>query len=369
MYEILDWAKLRHFSHIIWDIDGTITERDKLSGEATIKIINLALQGVYHSFITGRDGQWIVDNVIRPMAEFFHFGLVQDKLTFFAEVGCVSVRSGNGEPNMPLNSAVENHPLCTNRDQIRNKLRELAYDPETLTKPKKGQRVPSNRDVVYDANGVAYLIDRSKGSPKCHPYIWSPYKKAFATLEKIRDEEGKVKTFDQQPFDEILMTEIRKAGLEDLIRTEIVSTAINIVPVINHISLGKSWAAGIAIENIVDKLHGSFGLEDVLKRTVAIGDGLADLDFTHPTFTLKSVKESSKHNVPMIFVGQQSDLPQKGQHREDLVGNIIIKATGLGELQFKYAHDIIQLTPATGPRVASAILDFLKNWDYFGGFK
>ena len=68
MHRIVDWAKLRHFSHIIWDIDGTITEHDKLSEEATIKIINLALKGVYHSFITGRDGDWIITNVIRPMA-------------------------------------------------------------------------------------------------------------------------------------------------------------------------------------------------------------------------------------------------------------------------------------------------------------
>ena len=71
----------------------------------------------------------------------------------------------------------------------------------------------------------------------------------------------------------------------------------------------------------------------------------------------------------MIFVGQQSDLPRKGQHREKLVKNIIIQATGLGELQFKYTDDVIQLTPATGPRVASVILDFLKNWDYFDSFE
>ena len=274
MHEILDWAKLRHFSHIIWDIDGTITENDKLSGEATIKIINLALQGVYHSFITGRDGQWIVDNVIKPMAKFFHFGLVHDKLAFFAEVGCVLVPSYPvAASEMPLHPAVGEHPLCTNKDGIRDKLRELAYDPATLMKPKKGHRAPSNRDIVYDANGVAYLVDRSKPSPKCYQYIWSPYKIAFGTLEKIRDEKGKTKTFDQQPFDEIITTEIKKAGLADSVRTEIVSTAVNIVPVVNRVSLGKSWAAGIAIENIVDKLHGSFALDEVLRRTVAIGDG------------------------------------------------------------------------------------------------
>jgi hypothetical protein len=370
MHRIVDWAKLHHFSHIIWDIDGTITERDKLSEEATIKIINLALKGVYHSFITGRDGDWIIANVIQPMSKFFHFGMVNSQLDFFAEVGCVFVTSTQpGRYSLDVNPSVADHPLITNKNGIRDKLRGLVYDPQKLEARKKGHRVSLRCDVIHDANGVAYCVDRSKSSPNCYPYVWSVYKKAFATFEKVRDEDGKVKTFEQQPYEDIALNEIKKAGFSESIKTEVVSTAINVIPVVDGLSLGKSWAAGIAIKNVAEnKLHGAFSTEDVLARTVAIGDGLSDLDFTEPTFSHADAKKLTRKSVPIIFVGQQSDLPKAGQHKERLLKNIIIQATGHGELQFMYTAPRIELTPATGPRVVSAILDFLKNWDYFGGF-
>lgn len=79
MYVINNWRQLRQFSHIIWDIDGTITERDVLSEDVMFKITILAQRyGVYHSFITGRDAKWIIEKLIEPMSGFYNFARVRD---------------------------------------------------------------------------------------------------------------------------------------------------------------------------------------------------------------------------------------------------------------------------------------------------
>jgi len=98
------------------------------------------------------------------------------------------------------------------------------------------------------------------------------------------------------------------------------------------------------------------------------GDGRADLDFTVPTFG-PAVAGSLQHKtLQIIFVGREQDLPPVKSPDEGLRGNIIIQATGTGDLAFNWIRDIIQLVPATGARVASAVLDFLQLWDCFRSF-
>jgi hypothetical protein len=78
----------------------------------------------------------------------------------------------------------------------------------------------------------------------------------------------------------------------------------------------------------------------------------------------------------MIYVGEKIDVEsQAAKDKEGLAErtkNIIIEATGLGELQFYYGkngkNQMINLKAARGPRVASEILDFLKTWEYFARF-
>jgi len=450
MYQIIDFARLRHISHIIWDIDGTITEKDILSQEATTKIINIGLKGIYHSFITGRDADWVIKNVIEQMKGFFNFTAVRDKLIFFAEVGCIKVTfDPDGGIIKTPHPQIEEHPLRKN-EKIRGILKDLVYDPDKLNKYKKSSPPPlPPLELTYDANSDGYLIDRSKPAPRCYPYIWSPFKKAFATFEKIRNEKNEVRTFDQTPYLEIITKVIKDEGFEDSITTEEVATAINIVPVVDKLPLGKSWAAGMALKNIwKTKLGCGPSFAEVIDKTIAIGDGKADLYFTTPTILpellfsveskLKDVleddlrsgiitdslrtifgdkggisippnphiscivensewqityiqsgqrdphkytikKENDKLNIyeeidqpvgfyiPIIFVGRAQDLPSRGSSVDNniLLDNIIIQATGKGELQYDFAKETIAMIPATGPRVVSTILDFLKDWDYF----
>lgn len=373
MYEINNWQQLRQFSHIIWDIDGTITEHDKLSGEVTFKITTLAQRyGVYHSFITGRDAAWVIEKVIEDMRGFYNFARVRDNLVFFAEVGCMMISfDPTGQIEKTIHPALEDHPLYVNSKKIRDKLKALAYDPESLRGYTAGAPIPLNHDVIYDANGVGYLIDRSKPSPKCHPYIWSPYKEVFATFEKIRDKDGKWKTFDQEPYVEIIQKVIDTAGFGDQITIEVVGTALNIVPLVNGEKLGKSWAAGRALTIIQElKLGKREVLDSIIDRTIAVGDGLADLDFTIPTFSPEVERKLQHKTLPIIYVGPSQDLPVRGSRPENdrLLDNIIIQATGRGSAEYIHDEHKIDLVPAIGPRVVSDVLDLLQNWDLFVPF-
>lgn len=370
-YRIVDFAKLHHSSHIIWDIDGTITdETGQVSNEVAAKIINLALDGVYHSFITGRDANWIVTKVIDPMKRFYNFARVRDNLVFFAEVGCQVVNvDSSGNVEIKVHPAVKDHPLYADEKGIRETLKKLVHNPKVLKPYKREVEVRPPFDVVYDANEEGWLVNCSQPSPECHHYVWSTTKVVFGTFEKIRNEEGKCKTFDQTPFEERTKRVIEEAGFSDSIDVEVVSTAINIVPKVNGKKLGKSWAAGQALENIQkSKLGGTVLLDEVVAKTIAFGDGKADFDFTVPTFSAEVNTSLKIKDLQIVFVGGEQDLPAIGSPEKKLQQNIIMQATGRGDLSFDWTKDVIYLQPAKGARVVSDVLDFLRQWGYFRPF-
>lgn len=369
MYGILDFAKLPTISHLIWDIDGTITdENGEVNQEVAAKIIRLALNGVYHSFITGRDAAWIIKNVITPMKKFYNFPRVVGNLVFFAEVGCVMITvDANGAIFKVPTPVVQNHPLCTNQDGIRQILADLAYNPKDPDdRFTAGRVLNSPLEVIYDADRVPWVIDHSKEkAPKCHPYIWSSYKEVFATFEKIRDSDGRIKTFDQDMYAGTIAKAIEMAGLQDQVDVEVVSTAINIVPKVAGVKFGKAWAAGKALEYIWRaKLGEQPLLETVIDRTIAVGDGKADLDFTIPAFADDIQRALKRSTIFMIYVGAEADLPRDGE----LLKNIIIKGTGRGTCSLDERADVIRFERAKGARVVNAVLNFLKEWEQFSRF-
>jgi hypothetical protein len=370
LYRIDDFARLRHWSHIIWDIDGTITEANgEMSQEVAAKIINLGLKGVYQTFITGRDAKWIEDKVIARMASFTNFPLVRDRLIFFAEVGCLMLGiDTNGKVTKTVDPQIARHPLKINKKGIRDDLRGLVYDPDKLAKFKSRSKGETPAEVIYDADGNGYKFD-PRNTPPCHPYVWSIQKECFATLEKVRTKEGYVKAFDQTPYVEKVSRAIKLKSFDREVGTEEISTAINIVPRVDGRNLGKSWAAGKALYNIWrNKLGKRINLNQVVAGTVAFGDGRADLDFTKPMFPQDVSGQITQDSLEMIFVGGSQDLPREGEPRYELCKNIIIHATGQGDLAFNWEEDAIHLQPAKGGRVVSEVLDFLKHWDYFSSF-
>lgn len=374
MYQIKDFARLPTISHIIWDIDGTITdESGQVNQEVAAKIIRLGLNGVYHSFITGRDAAWVIKKVIEPMKRFFRFPQVVDNLIFFAEVGCIRIKvDSSGNITKEPNPIVEEHPLATNERGIRDDLAELSYHLKNLDdRYKPGREVKPPYEIVYDADGVAWVIDRSKEkTPKCHPYIWSLYKEVFATFEKIRDAQGKYNTkLDQELYAATIIKTIEEAGFGDKIGVEIVSTAINIVPKVKGVKFGKAWAAGEALEYVWQAKLASYPVfETVIDRTIAVGDGKADLEFTTPTFSPEIQEKLKRNTLSMIFVGAETDLPTGGTSEGALRQNIIIRGTGRGNLAFDEPADVIRFERAKGARVVNAVLNFLNDWGYFSSF-
>jgi len=367
MYTVRDFSRLRHFSVIIWDIDGTVTDRQgEINPEVAIKIINLGLSGIYHLFITGRDANWIIRNVIEPMKKFYGFPRMHDNMIFFAEVGCVILTvEADGKIKKQIHPDVENHPLRTNQREIREFLKTLPYNPEELSKLREGEIVDQVKfEVIYDADKVGWVVPRHKPKPEFPYHIWSIYKEVFATFENLRDASGTPLYFDQSSWAARLKQIIEERGFANEIDVEIVSTALNIVPKINGTRLGKSWAAGSALLYLWEKLGKSFTLDEIVNRTIAFGDGKADFDFTIPYFEPKIKETLERKNIPLVFVGEDEDLPDD----ENLLQNIIISATGGGELLCVRKKQIIELNPKKGALVTSAVLDFLKQWEYFRSF-
>ncbi len=138
------------------------------------------------------------------------------------------------------------------------------------------------------------------------------------------------------------------------------------MPIVNRDKLGKSWAAGRAIGYIWEKKLGkTIVLEEVISRTIAAGDGLADFDFTVPTFLPELQSElRSGTSIPIIFVGTDENLPQPGTARYAYRENIIIEPTGQGNVIFVPGKAVIQLEPVKGAGMVSAVLDFLHMWGY-----
>jgi hypothetical protein len=301
------------------------------------------------------------------MQEYYSFPIACNKFKFYAEVGCIQMELRlNNDVSWTPHADIAKHPLVTDEKKIRTAFRDYVYNPEkSIRQYKAGETIELSQEVVYDANDKGWVFNAKK-RPPCTNYIWGT-KEAIVTWEKVRDAEGRVADFNQQTFVNEAKSIIKEKGFKKEIAVEEIGTAINILPVINRRTLGKSWAAGIALERIWnDELGKRTSRESVVERTIAIGDGRADFGFTSPDFGKKTVKKY----VNFIFVGGEHDLPKKHESDAKLLENMVIRATGLGVMQFHYdpINPSIGMEPAKGARVVSEVLDFLKVQGYFRSF-
>lgn len=348
---ILKSDLLRRVSHIIWDIDGTITdETGKLDATVAAQILDLAKAGIHHTFITGRDAAWIQNHVINPMKNAPDFAGNRDRLRFYAEVGCVELTDevdDQGNLIRIFDVDIENHPLKKNELNIRTALQDLVYDPAKLKPYTPSVSPASDEKVIYDANEKGWIVNVNQAPPRCDEYIWADSKEAFATFEKIRDVTGKIKDFDQTPYAQEIRRMISENGFEDFIDIEVIGTAINITPKLEGEKLGKAWAAGKALL----ALHNQLGIDDldrIIRSTICAGDGAADFEFTIPRFV--GLSQPTEQNIPMIFVGSEHDWVLDSELRD----NVIICP----------ADDEVN-----GARVVSEALDFLEDGEYFQSFE
>ena len=370
-YVISDSKQLdRKYGHFIFDIDLTLTWKDRVRKAVLSRILQLSCTtGIYHSFVTGRDAPWLTENFISKVKEHSQIETVVDKLVFFAEAGCVKiVIEDDLSVKTIVNPDLENHPI--RNPEFRKALRVLTYDPsnpDQISPYKKGQRVEHFQQLVFDANKIGWLIDRRQPVPPCSPYVWSTYKEVFATLEIIRDVNYNcIRPATQQPYVRIVEQLIHDFGYDDFIRVQEVGSALNIVPVRDGVTLGKSWAAGMALLYIAEnQLGGIEHLDRLIEHSIGFGDGRSDMEFSEPTFDLATSSGLVHKTLPFVFVGDEKDLPKLGAVDFHLMDHLLIRSTGRIVKKAEPNGDATFTREYIGPETVLAVLKKLDKHQHF----
>lgn len=307
---------------IFWDVDGTITEKDKVDPEIVKIILQTADNGVQHNFVTGRDRFWLIKhfkNVLVEIAgeEGLEVKSVLSKMGFYPELGLVSFDPISEEPK--IYQEVSNHPLITGT--LRERIAGFFLQGKDLQKFEDD--IPPRHYVIKDANGVAYLfpmiISELDTRIRLPDFIWSETKELIGTAEVVRDSENRI---TQQRRDKILLASgiigdwLKYWDHDSEISLSPVSTAINVAPVLNGIPLDKDWAVGRILQDIRAQSPVEVSLEELASRSIGIGDGYADFLFSRPR-----IGKDKYLDVAFVYVGS----PDQEHDDPDKVKNLIIR--------------------------------------------
>jgi len=293
MYHILREESIpTNPKHIIWDVNGTITKGDAPDREVLQEIVALAKKDVHHSFITGRDRKWLQKFLISHLRRIDGFEKTIANFHFYPELALINLDATSGEAE--VTTLLKNHPLTD--PSLRRKIANLFYQTRNLV-PYQGKD-----EAGYfqggDADGNFFLIPEAP-QVEFPWFIWSDSKELMATVEVLRNPDTTINKTCSARINEAkekLESIFRDWQLEDQIKVSPVSSALNLVPIVDNRPLDKDIAAGIAIDNLSQYLE--IGVYELLSRTIAIGDGTADLQFATPSLGL----------IPIFFVGPKSQL-------------------------------------------------------------
>lgn len=278
--------------HFIWDVNGTITEKDAPDQEILGRIIQTAGKGAHHSFITGRDAEWLGEFLINPIKKINGFQKTRKNLHFYPELGLLTLDPVSGKKEKA--ELIKGHPIADLK--TREKLAGLFYQEKDLL-PYNGEK-KAGYYLGGNANGKMFLIPE-KPKVEFPWFIWSTSKNIIGTGEIIRNADA---TLNKECAKQVIKstkrldTALEKLELSEYIKPSPISTAINLVPVVEGSPLDKNMAAGLAIKIAGDALGVS--LPEIAGQTVAIGDGAADLMFATPILGI----------IPIFFVGPKTQL-------------------------------------------------------------
>jgi len=304
MYRILHEEKIpERTRHIIWDVNGTITQGDS-PDEAILRImVNLAKKGLHHSFITGRDRKWLEEFLINRLRKIEGAEKTMTNFHFYPELALINLDAVSGKAEMtPL---LEGHPLTN--PALRRKIAGLFYQTKNLI-PYQGEK-KAGYFQGGDADGNFFLIPE-KSQVELPWFIWSETKELMAAAEVIRNPDTSVNQTCSAKINEAkknLGNILQDWQLEEKIKISPVSSALNLVPIVNGRALDKDIAAGIAIDNLSQYLE--ISIHELLAQTIAIGDGTADLQFATPSLGL----------IPIFFVGPKNQLRPTVQQEKQIV--------------------------------------------------
>lgn len=302
----------KEISIFIWDVDGTITFKDKLHSEVGKMILTTAAQGVQHIFITGRDRGWLTSVFVEDLAEVkselgmneAEFAQAFANLRLYPELGLIFLEPPSLTPK--IFPGIDNHPLVSS--SLRRRIASLFWQEHQLSKWNEGAEIPPRFYVGRDANKQSYLFpfvshDIDVGI-KLWDFIWSEAKEIIGTAEVLREIDGSI--LPQRRTKIMMAVEIIRDLLtywgEESISVSPVSTAINFAPVINGLVLDKDWAAGRALADLAKEKN--IDVQKLARVTVAIGDGPADFLFSRALLNKRKTLA-----LPFIFVGPENAKP------------------------------------------------------------
>jgi len=324
-------------SVMFWDVNGTITSRDKLDEEVAQQIIFLAEMGVYHAFITGRDRIWLQDFLVNPMRKICEDkGLDSEKVLgnmgFYPELGLIYLEPPSLTPL--IFEGVEDHPLVSS--SLRQRLATLFWQGKSLQEWGEGEKIPPRFYVSRDANGngflfpmVPYEIDVGVKFPD---FIWSESKELIGTAEIVREVDNHISLRRASKINLVvkILEELLEYWEVKTVSVSPVSTAINFAPIIDSVSLDKDWTVGRVLKQLSDRVN--LSVEEIAGRAIAIGDGKADFLFSRPLIDGKPGL-----NIPFVFVGSEENY----QPRRDQEMNVIIRSSD-GKFGPEVTRDVLE---------------------------
>ncbi|MAG44778.1 hypothetical protein CL633_02710 [bacterium] len=326
-------------SHIIWDVGGVRTDKDKVDPRICELTAELESQGIYQSFITGRDAEWLINMEIQPLKELGLFKMPH--AMWLPELGLVHV--DYEKEDFYIEPSLANHSLL--QKKIRDELKKLSHNKETVMPWATAEGYGLSYAKRLDANGKAFFVPHGGRSIEMSNYIWSEYKHASAAYEVWRDENGDFAAIGQ---DELLhFKSIIQAKLQELhclhdIDIFLLQSCISLWPK----GIDKAWSAYQVLQSISERT--GISAEQITKKTLAFGDSASDLPFSSP----KNMPEKS---IVFAFVGPYVSWQAYENDSELSRANVVIKSNAVRQKKDE----------PKGAKVTLEIMNYLMEKNYF----
>jgi hypothetical protein len=345
---IIDQKKIpKEIRLIFLDVNGTITKADEVDREILKQALNSAEKGSYIVFITGRDRIWLEKFLIEKIEQENPTEYMMKKMGFYPELGVYDLDPISKTPT-PCTGVLD-HSLIED-GSLKERISRLFLRTSDLENIEYDEQRRPGFYAVRDAEQQRYWYPIKTQNLSTdvifYDFIWSESKEVISTAEVLRDDKSRIPDSRKKqigPAAEILISLFYYWRIDEKVSVVPTSTAIDIVPVIDGITIDKSWAAGRALKKLSEQTGEN--MRDLASKSVAIGDGASDFKFSHP-LNLENPKEILK--VPFIFVGEEMPKSITPEERE----SIIIEST-LGPDGQRYK----------GSEVTKEALDILSLWN------
>ena len=336
-FKILNEGKIpKKISFVVWDVEGTCSEKDIPNPEVIDWICKLASKGVVSLFVTGRDQHWLKKYLISAIEKTSKkdFVKIAKNLFFRGEVGLIEINDAVSKKSK-ISPLVKNHPFLN--PKTRERVANLFYKTPKLTSYKKGMKVPPGFEIGGDADRNLFLFPIIPPKEVIFPdFVWNEYKEVMGSAEVRREVDYSISPERLRkilPMAKEIEKVFKKWGYLRFVKTSPTTTSINLPIKLAGDPIDKNWAVGRALIYFSQKLKVSIG--EIATKTIAIGDALVDFLFSTPKIERENI------SIPFIFVGPKSQYKPNPKQKKNVIINSI--------------------SPHLGTKVVLEVLDYLKD--------